>query len=374
MTSVIPARRRAEEFAGLVDAGAAGGSRYSDLLDLVVDLRSMPVPDPRPEHVTELRARLMAEADEALAAVDQRLTLPAHSRTRRDRRVAVAATAIVALGATSGVAVAAQDALPGDTLYPVKRAIESARTTLQTDDSARAEQLLDNASGRLDEASELADSPETVESQMPETLDSFVSQAREASDLLLAEYAETGDPQGIERLRSFSAVSMDKLAALDALVPPAIRDDLNAAALALAQIDSLAAEACPACGGGITELPSMFLAAGGPKPATPPAQPTPVAQPDQALDKAAVDELLGELAAVQRDDSDSTSGDTDDSPAATEDAPDAVTEEEPGRPVRRLAEDLLGGGDGEEDPGAVEQLLEGPLLGPVTGEGGLLNP
>jgi hypothetical protein len=370
MTSVIPARRRAEEFAGLVDTGHAGDSRYAELLDLVGDLRGITPPTPRADYVEELRARLMAEADEALVAVDHRLALPTHPRTRRDRRVAIAATAIVAIGATSSVAVAAQNALPGDTLYPIKRVIESARTTLQTDDGARAEQLLDNASGRLDEAREIA-RRDSAEAELPQTLDTFTSQARSAADLLLVEYARTGDPEPIHRLRSFAAASMDQLAGLDALVPAALRDELNAAALELAQIDARAQDACPACGGGITEWPSVFLTAAETAARLPGAEPQPGQQLDQVVDREAVEELIGALDAVQRD-GEVTPAPVEATPTPAP-APVGEGEEDSSRPVRRVTDELLGTGD-DEEAGAVERLLEGPLLGPVTGEGGLLDP
>src|SRR5688572_13645360 len=117
MSSVIPGRRRADEFAALVDGRSATDPlRHSDLLRLVADLRELPTAVPRPEFVSSLRASLMAAADEALVPIDTRLTLPVTTRSRRDRRVALAAGAVALVGATSSMAVAAQSALPGDAL------------------------------------------------------------------------------------------------------------------------------------------------------------------------------------------------------------------------------------------------------------------
>src|SRR6478672_7131308 len=106
MTSVIPARRRAEEFAALVDGGGdASDHRHDDLVELVTVLRGTPIVEPRPEFVTELRAALMAEAEVALSSVDARLTLPSHPRTRRDRRFAIAAGTVALIGAGSSMTV-----------------------------------------------------------------------------------------------------------------------------------------------------------------------------------------------------------------------------------------------------------------------------
>ena len=69
MTPVFAARRRAEEFAALVDAPSVAGSddaRYDDLLRLVGTLRDTTPVTARPEFVADLRGRLMSAADTAL--------------------------------------------------------------------------------------------------------------------------------------------------------------------------------------------------------------------------------------------------------------------------------------------------------------------
>jgi hypothetical protein len=261
MISVTPARRRAEEFAALVDSGGeASGTRHGDLVELVTVLRGTPLVAPRPEFVTELRAALMAEADVALAPVDGRLALPAHTRTRRDRRVAIAVGTIALVGAGSSMAVAAQNALPGDALYPVKRVIEGAQTTIQVDEISKGEVLLANASGRLDEVAELRDrnTPEGI-AALPDTLDEFADQSLVAADTLLDEYDRTGDRRAITELRDFTGSSMDTLVELGTDLPSLARGSLERAAQVLTQIDDRAAAVCPECTGGIDEVPPMFL-------------------------------------------------------------------------------------------------------------------
>jgi hypothetical protein len=260
MSSVIPGRRRADEFAALVDGrSSAEQLRHADLLRLVADLRELPTATPRPEFVSSLRASLMAAADEALVSLDARLTLPATTRSRRDRRVALAAGAVALVGATSSMAVAAQSALPGDALYPIKRVLESAETSIASDDSARAEKVIDNATGRLAEAEALS-LRNSAESQaaLPDTLDDFVTQANQAGGLLLDEYADSGDAAHITELRTFISTSLDRLANLDAQLPATLRDELVKAVDALLALDMRALAVCPSCGS-LLDLPLNLL-------------------------------------------------------------------------------------------------------------------
>lgn len=61
----------------------------------------------------------------------------------------------VAAGAFSGVAAASSDALPGDSLYGLKRGMEDLKLGMANDDADRGEIYLDQASTRLQEARRL---------------------------------------------------------------------------------------------------------------------------------------------------------------------------------------------------------------------------
>ncbi|GAA2148772.1 DUF5667 domain-containing protein [Nocardioides koreensis] len=264
MTPVFAARRRAEEFAALVEApstSATDDARYSQLLELVGAMRAAPAPEARPEFVADLRARLMAEAETALVPEDtSRLTLPAR-RPARERRIAAAVGGFALVGATTSMAMAAQSALPGDALYPVKRAIENVHTGLSVGEAQKGSTLLDNASGRLDEATELSRGGDLEDSVViADTLNDFTDQAAEASDLLLADYTQSGDQDSIDELRGFTASSLDRLTELEQLVPPEARDELMHAAQVVIAIDTAAQQACPSCDGGVTKIPPMFTA------------------------------------------------------------------------------------------------------------------
>lgn len=269
MTPVFAARRRAEEFAALVEDPSTGGpdTRFTDLLELVGTLRAAPAAEPRPEFVVALRERLLLAADTALVpsrpvADAARLTLPPR-RSARDRRIAAAVGGLALVGATTSMAMAAQSALPGDVLYPIKRAIENAQTGVTVGEGQKGEGLLANASGRLDEVSALSRSGGAADTlAIADTLNDFTEQATEASDLLLSDYAQSGHASSIADLRDFTASSIEQLTGLEPQVPAAAHDELLHAAHVLFAIDAAAEQACPACGGaGIRELPDVFAPA-----------------------------------------------------------------------------------------------------------------
>lgn len=266
MTPVFVTRRRDDEFAALVEGRATSGpeTRYADLLELVATLRDVPAVEPRPEFVAALRERLLLAADTALvpsrtAAETARLTLPPR-RSGRDRRIAAAVGAFALVGATTSMAMAAQSAIPGDVLYPIKRALENAQTGVTVGQSQKGEGLLANASGRLDEVSALSRGAEITDaSAIADTLNAFTEQAAEASDLLLSDFAQSGDASSISDLRDFTSSSLEQLTGLEPQVPADAHDELLHAASVLFAIDAAAQQACPGCGGaGIHEIPNVF--------------------------------------------------------------------------------------------------------------------
>ncbi|WP_372727206.1 DUF5667 domain-containing protein [Nocardioides sp.] len=264
MTPVFSARRRADDFAALVEGNPTSGStgmRDADLLTVVELLREVPEVNPRPSFVANLRDRLMLAAGTALVpSTPERLTLPLSPRAR-DRRIAAAFGGFALVGATTSLAMAAQSALPGDVLYPMKRAIENVQTGVTVGEGQKGQALLANAYGRLDEvgalsrAGNLKDAP-----AIASTLNVFVEQATEASDLLLADYSSTGHESSIAQLRDFTGVSLGELTTLEPVVPSEARDELLNAARVLFQIDAAARVACATCGGaGIGVIPNVFV-------------------------------------------------------------------------------------------------------------------
>jgi hypothetical protein len=258
MTPVFATRRHAEEFEAVVDGLTtrnAPDDRYDDLLELVGALRAVPQPVARAEFVTQLRDRLVAEAAAmpvVAAAEAERLRLrsadPGRVARPRERRVAVALGGLALLGATTTMAVVAQAALPGDVLYPLKRAVESAHVGVSIGDESKGSTLLANASTRLDEIEQLAQQDaDDRPAEISDTLSDFTEQATEASDLLLTAYVNDGDPQSVNHLNSFTASSMASLAELDGKLPDTAQDEWVHAVTTLVRIDESAQQTCPTC-------------------------------------------------------------------------------------------------------------------------------
>jgi hypothetical protein len=253
MITLTSAKRRAEEFAAAVDAPTTSPARadLAELVGVVATLRAHPTEQatPRADFSAALRERLMTEA-EATWTYDPsaaRLTLPARPTGRRERRLAAAATALVLAGGTAGVAAAAQQALPGEALYPLKRGIEDVRADLTGDDAAKGRTLLDQAFSRLAEARTLVDESGN-DPAVGSTIDTFRSQAVTGSGLLLDSYEDTGDEAAVSEVRAFAEDGLVQLEALSTLVPADLQAPIEDAALALQEIELRAAEACPTCG------------------------------------------------------------------------------------------------------------------------------
>lgn len=271
MTPLSPARRAAEAFAFAVENRASlvdrprgdVADRYADLLTCVDVLREQKAPAPRADFIADLRMRLMDAADTLLLPADGELApviplvAPAN---RRQRRLSVAAAAFVVIGGSAGVAAAAGNALPGDALYPIKRGLESAQVSLNSSDSGKGQDLLRQASTRLDEIDGLLASDASAD-RITHTLSSFERSAASGADLLFVAYQRDGDVQDITRLR---AMLGSQITHLDALASEAPESSLSAFATAralLSDLDQQASVICSDCGpSGISDPIAMSSA------------------------------------------------------------------------------------------------------------------
>jgi hypothetical protein len=267
MTALFSTRRRAEEFAAAVDGrGSVLTQELRELVGVTTVLRShdsLASARPRDDFASDLRARLMAEAELVLSPSNAPLTLPVRQRGPRERRLVAAASVVVLVGGSAGMAVAAQQALPGEALYPIKRGIEQAEAGLSVSTAGKGQDLLKQASDRLGEVEQLlANGSLTAAPQVPGTLEDFSAQAREGSGLLMASFEETRDPQTIVSVREFTAHGITLLRDLARTAPPEAQDELAAAALTLGEIDREASALCESCAADLPALqvPGMFLA------------------------------------------------------------------------------------------------------------------
>jgi hypothetical protein len=187
-------RRRAEEFARLLDseeptlphprvsADASGASipgesaeAFAELVGVIDRLdglggQLMAASRPSQQWHDATRRRLMAVAAEegigvtarhrASAAVPETKRPPVlddmfPKRPRGGRRLAIVAALLTGTVAVSGVSAASGDALPGETLYNVKRSTERAQLALAGNDLGKAQLYLEFARTRIQEATEV---------------------------------------------------------------------------------------------------------------------------------------------------------------------------------------------------------------------------
>lgn len=256
-------RRDADVFAAAVDghapeaADAARAERLHELVDVATLVReTCGRPTAQRDFVADLRSQLMAAAADELAGLDEtpepeadeaRHGAPAQVRVRR--RLTAAATAFVVVGGSFGIVAASAQSMPGEMLYPVKRATERVEIMLRSG-SAEGRAMLDNATTRLDEVAALAaEGKPDADNLIADTLTDFTDEANDGGDLLLDSYQNNGSQSDIAEVRKFTAASADRLEDLAVSIPSGAATEYADAARAITGLDSTAVNACPACSG-----------------------------------------------------------------------------------------------------------------------------
>ncbi|MEW2418499.1 DUF5667 domain-containing protein [Streptomyces sp. NPDC046866] len=226
---------------------------HERLLALASVLGELPRPELDPEVKVVQRAQLVAAMEAMVmeeragggAASDpqvpeQRAGRGAHRatplrklrpRSRWSKGIAAGGLTVgVAAGAFSGVAAASTDALPGDTLYPVKRGMEDLKLGLADEDADRGELYLDQASNRLFEARRLMERGRTGHldheslTAIRRALDGMRHDAAEGHRLLQAAYEKDGSLGPIQALSTFSRSHRDAWGQLRQKLPAQLTD------------------------------------------------------------------------------------------------------------------------------------------------------
>jgi hypothetical protein len=178
---------------------------------------------PRPEFRARLRETLLSAHEEARRAAAERLgahdAAPATSgvpagagpepppRAPLLVRLRPVALALALVLVAAGTGYGAHHAVPGDLLYPLKRASESALITMSIDETARAERELDTAHSRATEAAALARAParERRERLLEATIDEMTASTRSALTRLSRVKRRDGQRSGSNgKLRRFA--------------------------------------------------------------------------------------------------------------------------------------------------------------------------
>ncbi|MEU1008364.1 DUF5667 domain-containing protein [Streptomyces sp. NPDC088810] len=223
------------------------------LLALTADLGALPKPQLDPEVKVVQRAQLVAAMEAMLqegtgaadASVPEQRSHRARGahrasplgklrpRTRLTKGLAAGGLSVgVAAGAFGGVAAASSDALPGDSLYGLKRGIEDFKLNYLTDgDDQRGQTYLDQASTRLSEARRLLErgrgghlDHESI-GEIRRTLAGMQHDVTEGHRLLHAAYAADPDSLGpIQALSAFSRSHREAWSALSDKLPVQLGD------------------------------------------------------------------------------------------------------------------------------------------------------
>ncbi|TDD55782.1 hypothetical protein E1286_03290 [Nonomuraea terrae] len=134
--------------------------RRERVLEHLTELREMPLGGgPAPAFRERLRAELVAgalgERPEPAGRAAGPASGPAHRRPSRRRPLLSQLAAVGLAGAMMVSSFATYQAVPGDTLYPLKRAAESTFVRLSTDDAERGRRELASAETRAREVASL---------------------------------------------------------------------------------------------------------------------------------------------------------------------------------------------------------------------------
>ncbi|MFG2139192.1 DUF5667 domain-containing protein [Streptomyces sp. NPDC048650] len=244
MIANVSAHRRANAFAQALEEQNLHGTVAEDQVDspaqqtpegtrllAVADgLGGLPKPELAAEVKTVQRAQLVAAMEAAFAegspsgdarVPGQRTSKGAHRaakslgrlrpRSRLSKGLAAGGLTVgVAAGAFSGVAAASSDALPGDSLYGLKRGMEDLKLGMAGDDSDRGRLFLDQAATRMMEARRLmergrvADLDHESLGEVRRALAGVTHDAGEGHRLLHEAYQRDGSLSPIQALNSFT--------------------------------------------------------------------------------------------------------------------------------------------------------------------------
>jgi hypothetical protein len=136
----------------------------------------------------------------------------------------------VAAGAFGGVAAASSDALPGDSLYGLKRGMEDIKLGLAHGDSSRGELYLDQASTRLNEARRLMERDRSGQldhesvGEIRRALSGMQHDASEGHRLLHEAYERDGSLGPIQALSAFAQSHREAWGALRDRLPVQLGD------------------------------------------------------------------------------------------------------------------------------------------------------
>ena len=170
--------------------------------------------------------------------------------------------AVASVVAGVGAAAASTRALPGDTLYGLKRQLEAGQLALARGDLGHGRELLEQADARLTEAERLTagedGSDPATRALVGTALREMAADVTAGAADLTEAYQETGDGQAMILLDRFVVDQRERLQDLMHLLDPSLRPLARTLADQLAELD---AQATAVTGG--AALPANALTADG---------------------------------------------------------------------------------------------------------------
>lgn len=188
--------------------------------------------EPAVEFRGRLRAELLAQATGTPGPPVRRPARTGSPSAGR-RRVRIAAAVAAATLGIGGAATASTAAVPGETLYPVKRAVESMELAMKHGDSSVGRFRLALAAERLAEARTLADRANPPDELIAETLAEFIREAELGTDALLKAFQSDRAHSDLSVLADFTASAERGLRALESRLPHATSAAMRARVSAL---------------------------------------------------------------------------------------------------------------------------------------------
>jgi hypothetical protein len=255
-----------EEAGGEHGTGTRAASRHTDpeqtaMLALAASLSNRPRPTMDADQKALRRAQLIAAMEQAIAdggfegsgrVPEQRaeargshrgLRKPG-MRSKLSRRLAVGGLSVgVAAGAFGGVAAASTNALPGDTLYGLKRGMEDIKLDMAGGDTSRGKVYLDMAATRMQEARRLMErgrgGPLDDESvgEVRKALSGMHQEAEAGHQLLSQVYRKDGSLQPMALLNSFARSHRQGWTDLRGKLPSQLTDVSDQVSSVFAAID-----------------------------------------------------------------------------------------------------------------------------------------
>lgn len=208
---------------------------------------------PRPDFQSSLRTSLIMEASTALVPAPGEAPAQPVRTVRvvpRRRMTIVAAFVATALGMGS-MASASASALPGEGLYPIKRAAERVEMVFHRGLADRGAFKLELAERRLNEARALA---ERGDGELAaESVREFEEAADDGTRDLMASYRDDNATASIVVLNQFAERTDDVLDALESQLPSESSFVVDNARERVEAIGSESEALCPECGGGSEE-------------------------------------------------------------------------------------------------------------------------